>query len=585
MARHRYLPHPVTALFAVLLLFASLYLPPYKFDPDHVDHWFPFVAAATGIRHGLWPYIGGYDSGYGLLCPAFLAAWIAGFGLSALSLSALVMLCNLVAGAAAFALIRMLTASRVVALVGALYPLQGVSEYALMGVRAYAVSSSFRAPVQIAVCALLLYLSLRDRPRRIVPAFLFGLAVLWNPPFGAFAAAGFLLAHGWLMLGAGSVARSTHLRVIGAMLAGIGLPLAIAWAGGAVVTNPVEIYRNLSASGALFLFGYANASQKFDPIVVVAFLVGVLYVTLILRRWLRSRRPTRRTVFVGASLVAAIPYVLYALGHSDPLHYWPAYWALMPSAAFLFYLFARAKMLRTGARPGTPRSIGASSTVLSAAALAGVIAVAYAWGWFPLDRTLSIKNFSAGYQLAKAEWRRECLSAPACDLRNEPALRDYLKQASQTLWDAGRLGFDPALLRGCRDGLVILSYADAWIYATAGCHSPLRIASAAFMSTQREYERMLELLRHQQQIVVDPMKTGYAYWKGDILADMKASLISHGFRETAGCGRFSVLSKTDPAAVMRRLCDSAQPPVVLPPMTSSTEPVMYEESASDARNT
>lgn len=570
MVRPRYLPHPLTAVFAVLLLFASLYLPPYKFD---IDHWFPFVAAATGIRHGLWPYLGGYDSGYGLLCPAFLALWIAGFGLSALSLSGLVMLCNLVAGSAAFALIRRLTGSRVVALVGALYPMQGVSEYTLMGARHFAVSSSFRAPIQIALCALLLYLSLRDRPRRIVPAFLFGLMVLWDPPFGAFATAGFLLAHGYLALRASRGARVAHLWTIGAMLGGIVLPIAIASAGVAVLTNPIEMYRNLSSTGALFLFGYSNVSQKFDPIVIVAFMVGVLYLALILRRWSLSRALTRRHLFVGASLVAAVPYVLYALGHSDALHYLPAYWALMPSAAFLLYAFVRAQVVRTGARKEIPRTVTVPARAFSAVVIAGLIVIAYGWGWFPLNRVLAVNNLNARYEFARAEWRRACLSAATCDLRSEPSLRDYLKQANLTLWDAGRLGFDPALLAACRKGLVILSYADAWIYATADCHSPLRIASAAFLSTQLEYGRMLDVLQRQQQIVVDPLKTGYAYWKGDILADLKTSLIERGFSETAGCGRFSVLSKTDPAAVLRQLCDRAHPPVVLPPMTSRMEPV------------
>ena len=551
VVQHRHMPHPVTAVFAVLLLFASLYLPPYNID---IDHWFPFVSAATSIRHGLWPYLGGYDSGYGLLRPAFLAVWLAGFGLSALSLSALVMLCNLIAGAAAFVLIRRLTASRVIALVGALYPLQGITESAMEGARFYAVHSSYRAPVLITLCALLLYLSLRDRPRRMVPGFLFGLTVLWDPPFGAFAAAGFLLAHGCLALRASRGARMTHLGTIGAMVSGIVLPLAFAWAGGAVLVSPTEIYRKLSGTGAMFLFGYANKSQKFDPIVIVAFVIGILYLALILTRWLRSRRLTRRHLFVTASLIAAIPYVLYALGHSDPVYYLPAYWALIPSAAFLFYLFLRAQMAKGGTRTVVPRPIRAPAAAVRGAVLAALFAVAYVWGWFPLDRILAIKNISARYELAKAAWRRECLAAAGCDLRNQPSLPDYMRQASRPLYEAGHLGFDPALLAACRHGLVILSYADAWIYATAGCYSPIRIASAASMSTQPAYERMLEVLQRQQQIIVDPHKNGYAEWTGDILADLKASLIKQGFSETAGCGRFSVLSRSDPAQVLRLLC-------------------------------
>ena len=116
--------HPVSLLFAVLLILGTFHLPPYIVN---AEHWHPFVATAAAIRNGDWPLIGGFDSGYGLLCPAFLAVWLGAFGISKLSLSALVMLSSVVAGTASFVLIRGLTSSRPLALVGALYPLQGLS--------------------------------------------------------------------------------------------------------------------------------------------------------------------------------------------------------------------------------------------------------------------------------------------------------------------------------------------------------------------------------------------------------------------------------------------------------------------------
>jgi hypothetical protein len=48
-------------------------------------------------------------------------------------------------------------------------------------------------------------------------------------------------------------------------------------------------------------------AEKFDPIVIVAFLVGCCTWPLILRRWSLSRALTRRHLFVGANLIAAIP--------------------------------------------------------------------------------------------------------------------------------------------------------------------------------------------------------------------------------------------------------------------------------------
>ncbi|HEY5292884.1 MAG TPA: hypothetical protein VIJ43_11285, partial [Burkholderiales bacterium] len=139
--------YPASAAFALVLYFSSVYLPPFKIN---ADHWFPFIAAATGIGHGDWPYMGGFDSGYGLLAPAFLALWLSWFGLSPLSLSATIMASNLVSGAASFALIRKLTGSRAVALFSTACML-------LYATDTLAVTSTFRAPVQITLGALLLF--------------------------------------------------------------------------------------------------------------------------------------------------------------------------------------------------------------------------------------------------------------------------------------------------------------------------------------------------------------------------------------------------------------------------------------------
>jgi hypothetical protein len=544
--------HPLDAAFAVLVVFASVYLPPYRID---LDHWYPLVAAATGISNGMWPYVSGYDSGYGLLCPAFLALWLLCFGVSALSLSAVIMLSNLAAGVASFLLIRRLTASPLLALLGALYPLQGISAHALEISRDFAVSSSFRAPVQIALCALLLHLSLRHKRGRWVPGFLFGLMVLWDPLFGAFAAAGFLFAHGYLFVHATGAARSAHARVVLSMCGGIVLPLAmIAVLSGAAWANPLETYGEVSAASRLALLGYANLPQQFDPIVIVAFLVAVLYLALVLRRWTLHRRLTRVDLFLGASLVAALPRVVYALGRSDPVHYLPLYWALMPCAALLACLVVRAHATRSRAGPGArpmPAGPGRAST---AGWLIGLIVCAYFWGSFPLDRILSAGNFAGRFESARQAWLTKCAAGGSCKQGDEPSLGNQLRRAGTPLEQTALLGVDPLLLAACRDGLAMLSYADAWIYATADCYSPLGIPSINLLTTRAQFERAVRRIALEPHVLLDPVRSRYADWRGEPLSEIKARLIGHGFTETGGCGRFSVLSKADPAPVLRRLC-------------------------------
>lgn len=543
---------PASIAFAALVVLASVYLPPYRID---LDHWYPLIAAATGIGNGMWPYLSGYDSGYGLLCPAFLALWLYCFGVSALSLSAVIMLSNLAAGVASFILIRGLTASPVLALLGALYPLQGISPHALAIGRDFAVSSSFRAPVQITLCALLLYLSLRRKRGRFVPAFLFGLMVLWDPLFGAFAAAGFVFAHGTLFVHGTGAVRATQARTLVAMFGGIALPLAaIAALHGVAWTNLRETYSEISATSRLALLGYANLPQQFDPIVIVAFLVGVLYLALVVRRWSLHRRLTRTDLFLGATLIAAIPRVLYALGRSDPVHYLPLYWALMPCAALLIGLVLRVHARRSGPRSTVPGMPVRSERAKSAIFLIGLIVCAYFWGSFPLDRILSVDNFSDRYESARQAWQRKCAAGDSCKQDEEPSLGNQLRRAGTPLEHTGLLGVDPLLLTACRDGLAVLSYADAWIYAAADCYSPLRIPAIAFLTTDTQFERSVRLLAGERHVLLDPVRSRYADWKGEPLSEIKSRLMGHGFTETGGCGRFSVMSKVDPAPVLRRLC-------------------------------
>ncbi|HEV8096354.1 MAG TPA: hypothetical protein VGP71_11535, partial [Burkholderiales bacterium] len=125
--------HPLSAAFAFVLYFASVRLPPYRID---LEYWSP-----------LWS-----------------------LGLSALSLSAVAMICNVAAGMATFTLLRRLTGSRAVALLGASYLL-------LEATAAHADRLTPPAPAHVALAMLLLYLSLRFRGERTWPALLFGLLV------------------------------------------------------------------------------------------------------------------------------------------------------------------------------------------------------------------------------------------------------------------------------------------------------------------------------------------------------------------------------------------------------------------------
>lgn len=532
--RKQLILRPETAAFAVVLYFATAYAPPYiNFN---IPHWFPFIAGATAIQNGVWPYFSGFDFGYGLLCLAFLAAWLSLFGLSALSLSSVIMASDMITGLGAFVLIRRLTGSRAVALLGASYLL-------LHAVDTLAVTSTFRAPIQIVLGSLLLYTSLRDRNSRIWSGFLFGLTVLWNPPFGAFYATAFLLAHGYRVFYAARVERDSHIRSICSMLAGIALPLIVIW----LYTGPGA--SRLSAfyagsGGKLFLLGYANLAQGFDAMTLAASILGVLYLAMVLYRSTRSRKMTIRSLFVGASLISAIPYVMYAAGRSDLSHQLAAYWALTPSMMLIFYGLVRLLSLRHGPlavqRMPIPKRMGLTSTV---------VVVAYLT-LFPLNRlTESISGYTTGNEGAKQKWYVACAAGRECNIQNKPTLRNHLRDASGPL-----LAIDPGLAAACREGIDILSYNDALVYSAGSCYPWTGLPTVNLLVTRDELDWYVGRMGARQQILFDNGKNIYESWKGGMLGEIKIRLIKQGFSEWRACKDLTVLSRVDPAPLVRKIC-------------------------------
>ena len=526
--------HPETAVFSVALYFSAVYLPPY--GNFNITHWFPFIAGATAIQNGVWPYFSGLDFGYGLLGLAFLSVWLSAFGLSSLSLSAVIMLSDLVAGTATYVLIRKLTGSRMIALLGASFLLYGATETLV-------VTSTFRAPIQIAISSLLLYSSLRGRRHGVWAGVLFGLGVLWNPTFGIFAAVSFVLVHAYRCLHGDKVERASHLRSLAAMFAGIVLPLAMIWMyTGPAASHLSEFYAG--SGGALFLLGYANVAQRFDPLVIPAAMLGVLYMALVLYRLTRSRRLTVRTLFVGASMISAVPYVIYATGRSDWSHQLAAYWALTPSMALLFYGLVRLLSVRQGEyavrRMAVRKRIG-----LTNAALLVFFLTLYPFA----QLSTTIAGYTTGNEPAKEKWYTDCAAGKGCDISRKPTLRNHLRDANQAL-----LHIDARFAAACREGTTILSSYDALIYASAHCYPASGLPTVNLIVTRGELDRYVKYLETREHILFDGTQTAYTAWKGDMLGEIKSRLLRRGYAESPGCGRIAILSKGNPATVARNLC-------------------------------
>jgi hypothetical protein len=407
--------HPLSAAFAFVLYFASVRLPPYPID---LDYWHPLVAAATGIQPGEWRSLVG-DSTQGWLRPHLLALWLSAFGLSALSLSAVATICSVAAGTASFALLRRLTGSRAVALLGTSYLL-------LEATATHADRLAFPAPAHVALALLTLYLSLRLRGQRTWPAFLFGLIVAWDPLFGAFAAVGFLLAHGGQMLQFRNEVPATRVRALFAMGAGIGVSLvavlvlhgSLAWSTPQTDVTPVlhEIVVLRPDRPAL------ESALPFLALLVPL----LLFLALTPRKHGSLRQWSARRIFAGASLLCAIPYAFLAAASEDPRYWYSIQWALLPAATLALYGPVRAICLNR--RLGTPSRFRAALS-LGMSALLLVVCFDVFFPIDPLNRVVA--RYATAYESERATWYRQCAAGLACDAGAKPTLAHYVRDASR----------------------------------------------------------------------------------------------------------------------------------------------------------
>ena len=406
--------HPLTAAFALVLYFASVRLPPYPID---LDYWHPLIAAATGIQPGEWMSLID-DPRRGWLRPHLLALWLSAFGLSALSLSAVTTVCSVVAGIASFALLRRLTGSRAVALLGASYLL-------LEATATHADQGALPAPAHAALALLALYRSLRLRGGRTWPAFLFGLTVTWDPLFGAFAAFGFLLAHGGQILQSQNEVRATRVRALLAMGAGIGASLVVALVvHGSLTGSSPQTDVTPVMQGIVALRADRPALESALPF--LSLLVPLLlFLALTPRKHGRFRQWSARRIFAGASLLCAIPYAFLAAASDDPRHWYSIQWVLLPAAALALYGPVRAILNEHFGRPlhfGAALPLGMSALLL-------VVCFDL---FFPIERlNRVVAGYATAYESERAAWYRQCAAGLGCDAGAKPTLAYYVRDASR----------------------------------------------------------------------------------------------------------------------------------------------------------
>lgn len=542
---------PAVALFAFILFFAVVKLPPYTLD---MPHWSPFLASASGIMEGRWPYLHHYSVQYGLLNGGALAIWLKAFALTPLNLAFFVFSLTGLSAVLAFVLIRRLTNSNGAALLaGALLVTNFYDmDAALLTPNMGALRSHF----QIIAGLYLLWASLKPKGKiaALAAPFLFGFVCLWEPVYGLFMALSF-----WLVSAYRFFLRhdKSALRQSAALLAGALLPLAAA----AVIRTPEldlfssDTYSVLLSNHRLFMEGFGAAPQKFysAEFLVLAFYMAAAFVAY--RQLSVGRGFTSMHLFLFATALMSPPWIAYELGNSNRAYLNPLAWLLAPAMAVIIYSVYRYSVI-SGSRV---RLYAAS--IIAAAPLLTMDVVK------PLEASMG--SYLTRYEEERAAWYRGCAEnlreGRACDPVEQPGLRYYVNAAAEGSFDLGQtVGtefsyFAPNrfLAKACKHGVPIISNVDSLIRVQNNCSSPLKFPATQHLTGKTLIAEYMKEVRRFPVIVFDERRFSQYYTEG-LFTRIKGELLDSGYRAVERHGVISVLAK-DGVSLDRESCIICRP--------------------------
>ena len=526
---------PATALFAFVLFFAIVKLPPYTLD---MPHWSPFLASASGISEGRWPYLHHYSVQYGLLNAGALALWLKAFALTPISLAFFVFSLTALSAILAFLLVRRLTNSKGAALLaGALL----VTNFYDMDAALLAPNmGALRSHFQIISGLYLLWASLKPKVAIscLIAPFLFGFVCLWEPVYGLFMALSF-----WLISAYRYFLRheKAALRQSLALLAGALLPVIAA----AMIRPPelsffsADTYNVLFSNHRLFMEGFGTAPQKFysAEILVLAFYMAAAFVAY--RQLSVGRGFTSMHLFIFATALMSPPWIAYELGNSNRAYLNPLAWLLAPATAVIIFTAYRYSVM-TGSRV---RLYAVS--IIAAAPLFTMDIVK------PLET--GIGAYLTKYEEERAAWYRGCAEnireGRECDPVEQPGLRFYANAAAESSFGLGQtVGTEFSyyapnlfLARACSRGVPIISNVDSVIHIRNGCPSPLKFPSTQHLTGKTLIAEYMKEIRKFPVIVFDERRFSQYYTEG-LFTRIKGELLDSGYKAVERHGVISVLA-------------------------------------------
>lgn len=542
---------PATAMFVFVLYFAVVKLPPYELD---IKEWGVFLASASAVAEGRWPYLHHYSVQHGFLYAGALTLWLKAFGPATIGLASFVSALTALSGVIAFLLVKGLTNSRGAALIAALALVTNFHDIeAAIGARGL---GALLGQFQIISGLYLLWAALRAgaSARGYVHAFLFGALSLWEPVFGFFMALSFLSVTFYR-----GVSRKDQrlFYPVAALIAGILLPVA---ALAALRPPEVNIFSGTSIGVFLsiqqvFTQGQGAAPRSFFiwEAFILFFFAGLIMTAY--RQVSSGRSFTRRHLFLFGTALMLPPWLAYRLGSPVPLESSPIAWVLAPALALIFHAaYRHAAMHRS-----RPRLYAAA--VITAAPLLTVDLAS------PVGE--DIKSYLLKYEDERARWMASCADGPKrggwCGPEKRPGLSFHMKAAQETGLGLGAYGpagfsYHPPnffLARACQEGVPFISDMAGAISALNKCPQPHRFPAMRSADYSTVLPWYLSEIKESRRVVFDERLAEGRSFPG-LLRRVKRELLDAGYHVSERHGVVSVFSKEGAADVAS--CIICSPP-------------------------
>lgn len=483
--RRSWFRNPYAPAAMLVVLAATLPVPPFGMDGAHWTHW---IGPSLALLDGEWPYFDVF-SYYGLLPIIILSGWTLAFGASPISLAILLSILAFLSAMIVYALIARHGRSHLAAFVGAtLLILLAYNHQALALPTPNHSALRFHFFIALVLwTAFEFFVSLKQEGRHAYwYAFLLGILTTWGPSDGLFVLIGMTLVLGLTGVRDAQIGWRKVLSIYATYVAGIlALPLvAIVTRGG--LSGTIAAVKRIVDFLSIFSQGYGNFPQYFDASLLLMFVMMVTLVIYCVRFVILNRVINPKFAFCIFSLILSTPYLLQAISRL-PVTPNGFLWVVLPG-----FLILVARPLRF-----ISHQTSATKIVVIVVALTSILALVNPVKIFIHQMRQLTVGQESGIQL----WAQRCAAdkvkgVPCESVRPFTLAGLYSKEKAFSF-------VGPSFSRmvdECRAGTLIVDTLDAFVYMAGNCRPHHPYQSFFSVSTKKQATEYLEILSNSHAV-------------------------------------------------------------------------------------